>query len=64
MNDPAPIVCPQCGQETFKSNTKLRSKDDFIGSVCSECSHKITKLEFENQLKKIAAEHLRKILRK
>jgi DNA-directed RNA polymerase subunit RPC12/RpoP len=64
MDNTTPIVCPECGQEVFKSHGKLQSKEDLGNIVCAGCKHKLTDLDIRNELRKIATAQIRKMLRK
>ena len=60
MRDQIPITCPECGNETLKTRTKVKTYGDLLGCSCAKCGHVITDDDIERQGRKIADEVIRK----
>jgi uncharacterized Zn finger protein len=56
--------CPSCGsEEPFAAVAEVKSYDDFIGSTCRSCGHKITDKDVKEQGRAIALELIKKGLK-
>jgi uncharacterized Zn finger protein len=54
MTDTIPIKCPSCGGTKFSAASRLKSLDEFSGSVCADCGHTVSAGDVKKQAIEIA----------
>jgi len=55
--------CPKCGHSTFTSKAKVNRYEDFLGSICANCGHKITDDNIKEYAISIARDKINKSLK-
>ncbi len=63
MNN-VPLICKNCGSDTFKTIGKPKSLSDLDGAVCSKCGTAFSKRDAEIQVKKLGRDLVRNAIRK
>jgi hypothetical protein len=59
-----PLICKNCGCNTFKTASKPKEVEDFIGAICVQCGKRVREDDIRAHACKVGLSLLRDPIRK